>query len=59
MGCLSVSVKTLLFIPAYNCEKQLPRVLDQIDVEIIPYLDEVLVIENQSTDGTLEVAKSS
>jgi glycosyltransferase involved in cell wall biosynthesis len=52
-----VPQKNLLFIPAYNCQQQLPRVLDQIDSEVFSFVDEVIVIENRSTDGTLSVAK--
>ena len=43
---------TLLFIPAYNCEKQIGRVLKQIDDMMRPHIDEVIVIDNRSTDGT-------
>jgi glycosyltransferase involved in cell wall biosynthesis len=44
--------KILLFIPAYNCEKQITRVLGQIDKTICRLLTEVIVINNRSTDGT-------
>ncbi len=43
-------MKILLFIPMYNCEKQIPRVLDQLTDEVISYLSEVIIINNQSTD---------
>ncbi len=46
--------KILLFIPAYNCEKQIVRVLSQLDSEVMGYIDEVIVINNRSTDGTEE-----
>lgn len=46
----------MIFIPAYNCEKQIPRVLAQIDDAVTQYVDEVVVVENRSTDGTLEAA---
>lgn len=42
--------KILLFIPMYNCEKQIPRVLGQLTDEVCSYLTEVLVINNRSTD---------
>ncbi|WWR19203.1 glycosyltransferase family 2 protein [Lachnospiraceae bacterium JLR.KK009] len=42
--------KILLFIPMYNCEKQISRVLKQLTDEVCSYLDEVLVINNRSTD---------
>ena len=46
---------TLLFIPAYNCEKQIGRVLRQIDEGMRPHIDEVIVVDNRSTDGTAAV----
>lgn len=51
--------KILGFIPAYNCQNQLPRVLTQIDQ---PWVREIfsgfIIVENQSTDKTLEIAIS-
>lgn len=45
--------KLLIFIPAYNCEKQVPRVLDQLLApEITPWLGECIVVNNRSTDQT-------
>ncbi len=44
--------RILLFIPAYNCEKQIVRVLSQLDREVMQYIDEVIVINNRSTDDT-------
>jgi glycosyltransferase involved in cell wall biosynthesis len=44
--------KTLLFIPAYNCEKQITRTLNQIDESVRQYVSEVIVVNNRSTDGT-------
>lgn len=49
--------KILLFIPMYNCEKQIPRVLGQLTDEVCEYLDEVLVINNRSTDNGEEAVK--
>lgn len=46
--------KILLFIPAYNCEKQIIRVLGQLDYDIMRYITEVIVVNNISTDGTEE-----
>lgn len=43
--------KILLFIPMYNCEKQIIRVLRQLTNEVCCYLNEVIVINNQSTDN--------
>jgi len=47
--------KILLFIPGYNCEKQIVRVLNQLDEEIAAYLSEVIMVNNRSTDNTEEV----
>ncbi|MCR5650134.1 MAG: glycosyltransferase family 2 protein [Lachnospiraceae bacterium] len=44
--------RILLFIPAYNCEKQIVRVLDRIDASVMRYISEIIVVNNRSTDGT-------
>ena len=45
--------KLLVFIPAYNCEKQVTRVLSQLlDQRIAPWVGECIVVNNRSTDGT-------
>ena len=46
--------KIMLFIPAYNCEKQITRVLDQLTPAIMSFISKVLVINNRSTDNTEE-----
>lgn len=43
--------KILLFIPMYNCEKQIVRVLAQLDGRILKYISEVIVVNNRSTDN--------
>ena len=43
--------KILLFIPMYNCEKQITRVLSQIKEDNIHYFSEILVVNNISTDN--------
>ena len=47
--------KILLFIPGYNCEKQITRVLGQLDESILKYIDKVIMVNNRSTDGTEKV----
>lgn len=42
--------KILLFIPMYNCEKQIVRVLGQLDKRAVALLSEVIIINNRSTD---------
>lgn len=47
--------KMLIFIPGYNCEKQITRVLDSIDEEILEYVTEIIFVNNRSTDNTEKV----
>lgn len=48
----------LVFVPAYNCEKQIPRVLAQLQ-GIEGLFSEILVLDNRSRDRTLEAAKTA
>lgn len=48
--------KILVFIPAYRCETQIRRVFDQFDPSVQKWIHTVMVVDNQSTDQTLEVA---
>lgn len=43
--------KIMLFIPMYNCEKQIVRVLSQIDNKVIKFISEIVIINNRSTDN--------
>ena len=47
--------KILLFIPGYNCEKQITKVLDQLTDEVMEYISEIIFINNRSTDNTEKV----
>ena len=49
-------MKILVAIPAYNCENQIVRVLNQFKTDIQKFIDTVIVIDNQSSDKTLENA---
>lgn len=49
--------KILLFIPMYNCEKQIVRVLGQLTDEVCSYLSEVIIINNRSTDNGEQVVQ--
>ena len=49
--------KILLFIPGYNCEKQIIRVLGQLDGDVMKYISQVIVVNNRSTDDTEAVVK--
>ena len=50
--------RILLFIPTYNCSKQIGRVLAQLD-GVDRYFAEVLVVDNISLDNTLEAAREA
>ena len=47
--------KILLFIPCYNCEKEIVKVLDSL-IEYKQYLTQVITIDNGSKDNTLNNA---
>lgn len=51
---MSTKDRILLFIPGYNCEKQITRVLGQLDERILSFLTGIIVVNNRSTDGTEE-----
>ena len=41
----------LLFIPMYNCQKQIVRVLGKLTEEICYYISEIIIVNNRSTDN--------
>ena len=43
--------KIMVFIPMYNCRKQIVRVLEQFRGEIKDYISQIVIINNRSTDG--------
>ena len=49
-------MKIAIVIPAYNCAPQIARVLSEVDALLpsLPNVKNVFVIENQSTDNTLD-----
>ncbi len=49
--------KILLFIPCFNCQKQIIRVLNSLSDEIIDSFEQILIIDNRSDDNTREVIK--
>jgi len=49
-------VRVVVAIPAYNCEKQIPRVLEGFDDELCKRLEKIIVIDNRSSDSTACVA---
>lgn len=52
-----MSDRVMLFIPAYNCEKQIARVFEKLNDDLQKHIQEVVVIDNRSTDNTIEQAK--
>ncbi|MEI7674223.1 MAG: glycosyltransferase family 2 protein [bacterium] len=51
--------KILVAIPTFNCEQQISRVLNGFDKELLARIDKVIVIDNISSDKTVEVAKKT
>lgn len=49
--------RILLFIPMYNCEKQIVRVLAQLDAQACGFLSEIIIVNNRSTDGGEEAVR--
>lgn len=52
----ATNVKLLVFIPCYNCERQIGRVLEQFRAVPPAIFDEIIVLDNRSTDGTVGAA---
>ena len=48
--------KILIFIPVYNCEKQITRVLAQINEDVLKFVSKIIVVNNRSTDNTVNNA---
>lgn len=52
-------MRCLVFIPMYNCAAQIPRVLAQFDDPSVQrWVDGIVCVDNRSTDGTAEAARS-
>ncbi|MDB5685593.1 MAG: glycosyltransferase [Rhizorhabdus sp.] len=51
-----MSDRILLFVPMYNCAKQVPRVIAQLTPEVRELLAEILVIDNRSPDNGPQAA---
>jgi glycosyltransferase involved in cell wall biosynthesis len=48
--------RILVFIPCYNCERQIARVIHQFRGIAPASFDEILLLDNRSTDETVSVA---
>ena len=51
-------MKTLLFIPTYNCAQQISRVLKKVSLHIESF-SEIILIDNRSTDQTIASAQAA
>ncbi|MFD1956287.1 glycosyltransferase family 2 protein [Paenibacillus thailandensis] len=50
--------RILLFIPMYNCENQISRVIEKIKKsEVYVFLNEIIIIDNHSKDNSIENAR--
>jgi dolichol-phosphate mannosyltransferase len=52
-----VTGRILVFVPCYNCEPQIGRVLDQFRDVPNGLFDELLIVDNQSRDNTVDAAR--
>lgn len=48
--------RILVFIPMYNCEKQIPRVVAQFVPEVQAIVDRLIIVNNRSTDSSENTA---
>jgi dolichol-phosphate mannosyltransferase len=48
--------RILAFVPMYNCEKQIGRVLAQFDERVSAHVSELIVVDNRSSDGSVSAA---
>lgn len=50
--------KIVVFVPAYNCERQIGRVLDQLENPwVLEFIEKVVIVDNRSADGTESVVQ--
>ncbi|OJX07698.1 MAG: hypothetical protein BGO76_09040 [Caedibacter sp. 38-128] len=51
--------KILVFIPMFNCEKQIKKVILQFSLKTQKLFDEIIIIDNRSDDKSIEIAESA
>lgn len=51
-------IKNILFIPCYNCSSQINKVIFSL-YDYAHIFNEIIIIDNQSTDKTVEVAREA
>ncbi len=49
-------MKSIIFIPCYNCAKQITRLLSKFSKELIDSVDEIIILENCDDEHTGEAA---
>lgn len=54
-----INRRILVFIPCYNCAPQIGRVLSQFSGAISSYIEEIIVVDNGSRDGTVDAAMAA
>lgn len=53
-------MSTLVFVPMYNCETQISRVIAQFEnTEVLKWVTGVVCVDNRSTDGTRDAAAAA
>jgi glycosyltransferase involved in cell wall biosynthesis len=48
--------KILVFVPSYNCQNQIVKTIVNIETYFSKYLDQILIVDNGSTDATVKIA---
>jgi len=51
--------RILVFIPMYNCEKQISRVISQFKNDNINFITEIIIIDNGSNDNSIKSANEA
>ena len=54
-----MTARVLVFVPCYNCEPQIGRVLAQFNDVPAGLFEEVLIVDNRSLDSTVDAAKAA
>ena len=54
-----MTARILVFVPCYNCEPQIGRVLAQFNHVPAGLFEEVLIVDNRSRDNTVDAARAA